>query len=273
MKEMPILHEYHIGYITDKNGDRTHAVIPIQEWDRIREMAYSSQHRRFEAYPVQHLKNVLEFIIKTRDLNVNDWRQKYEEFYSYYNELSVEDIMVLYIFRSGGFSIESNDFIMQFFNEDNEQDEAEFEAMVWDASGSMGIRTVNGQEVTPTPFLLIGSSIANTSEEEFIKKFYTQLSIDFGTIDYFKHVHKRIRKEAERDRLFIYDLTVLFADDKCGLADEYAFLFTDESKPSSKDIKAAVVKYIASRLYNDNPSQVYRAAKEAVERVKTLSPK
>jgi len=208
-------------------------------------------------YPHYHIANTVEFLKKINTLKGNDWKKKYEDFFDYYNKFDIVDFMVLYLFRS-----------IQFSTIFEEEVDANAESI--DASNllyehfsfyRMQLLKKDGLAIDWNTYVSVREKIGTSSEQEFLAYFHTKLKFDNQSIKLFKNTYKRLHRNAERDRLFIYDMIFLLASGYIKIGKEKNFLVD-----ISKSIPG-MAKYLANHLYNGNVSQVYRAAKEAEERI------
>lgn len=242
-----------ISYIVDEDGIKTHAVVPIREWQKIKEENFLSTVDII-SYPDKHVEDTIEFLKTLENLSVDEWKKSYEEHYSYYNKLDIVDFMVLYLFRSGKFGT--------IFGEEIEQNIDAKDTILFDDDMFMSTIRVIKKDGSPLDWGMYSSirkKIGVSSEQEFLSYFHSKMKFDNDSIEYFKNRYKRLHRNAEKDRLFVYDLHVLFSDNWVKISYEDTF-----KKPEE------IAKYLAKYLYNENISQVYRASKEAQDRIDTF---
>ncbi len=237
-----------LSYIIDEKGNKTHVVIPIEEWKRIKEME-SLSSINVDSFPEQHISNLIDFLKKIDNLPVEAWKKAYEEHYSYYEKLDVVDLMILYLFRSGELGT--------IFDDELDHDIPEEDTSV--ITGGFSARRVDivkkdGSALDWKTYSLLREKIGISSEQEFLVHFHSHVKFADKYISLFKEKYSRLHRNAERDRLFVYDLNYLYADNIVVKAQEFY-------------PKSSTAKYIAEHLYNSNLSQVYRATKEATERI------
>jgi len=260
--------ENKINYMIDEDGKKTHAVVPLHIWNKIKLDAYASMKSWNGSYPCTQVRKVLEFIKENQDLSSEQWQTAYEEFYAYYEKLDIEDILALYLFRSSLLACSFEDDIDEFAGEKPEGDSLYEDHFVL---SRFNILTKDGGKLPRATYNLVRERISWLTDEEFLSMFKKYLSFDKESIKEYREQHKRIRKSAERDRMFIYDVHHLFGGNICDeLNNEFDMLFGNGDR-NQKDIIKEINIFLAKQLYNGNLSQVYRTAGEASQRVQMFT--
>ena len=240
-----------VSYIVDESGNKTHAVVPIREWEKIKEDIYFNEDKN-SSYPEEHISKIINFLKDNNNQSIQSWKAHYEEYYNYYNKLDFVDFMVLYLYRSGFFGVTFSDEIY----ENIDMNKSDLFLTHIEVS-NINYVTKNDDAIDWKVYKDIRDNIAVTTEQEFLMYFHSKVKFTSESIEYFKQRYKRVHKNAERDRLFVYDIYILFGS---------GFVNTPK-KLIFKDIEKSQAQYIAKHLYKDNISQVYRAGKEAQERI------
>lgn len=243
-----------ISYLVDEDGNRSHAVVPIHEWKNMQRKDYLST-LDFMTFPEKHVINILNFLETLENYSIDDWKKSYDSYFDYYNKLDMIDFMVLYLFRSGTLGT--------LFDEETEKNMGENDTSLFDDTDRMHMTRIqllkkDGSMFDWGAYTSVRKKIGISSEQEFLTYFHETLKFTDTSIEYFKTKYKRLHRNSEKDRLFIYDLNVLYADSF--VKPEKDFFIEPQS----------VAKYLAKHLYNGNISQVYRATKEANERVQSF---
>jgi len=240
-----------ISYIVDENGNKTHAIVPIKQWTEIEAEMLLNQDKG-SSYPEEHISNTIHFLKENRNIDVTLWKKKYELYFNYYNKLDLVDFMVLYLYRSGFFGI-------VFDDEAYEKVDMNTSNLFLEHLSLSNIKYVTKEDKSLTwqIYKEVRDKIDSTTEQEFLLYFHSRLKFTNSSVDYFKEQYKRVHRNAERDRLFVYDLYILFGNKHVHVPKKYLF----------NELEKTPAQYIAKYLYKENISQVYRAGKEAAERV------
>ena len=250
-----------ISYLVDADGNRTHAVVPIHEWENM-EGKDSLSMLDFMTYPQQHVMNTISFLKTLENSSVDDWKKAYDNYFDYYNKLDMIDFMVLYLFRSGILGTQ--------FDEDTENNMQADDTSLFDAT-SISRHQIEVVKKDGSPFdwgayKSIRRKIGISSEQEFLIYFHETLKFKETSIENFKGRYTRLHRNSEKDRLFIYDLNVLYGQHLVSIEGHYGKSLVTQLEHSFIE-PFDIGKYLAKYLYNGNVSQVYRATKEAHERV------
>ncbi|TKI70897.1 hypothetical protein FCU45_00460 [Sulfurimonas crateris] len=247
-----------VSFLMDENGKKTHAVIPIEEWEKIELYIQQDEQSEISLYPSFHIKNVLSFIKEHNDLSLSEWQTVYENFYSYYKKLDIKDVMALQLFRAGilGRAYIENNIVV-------------YEELFKPRPIKFLIEK-DGSPIKEKSLKILREAVANCSEYNFLDIFNKTVSFDPDLISDYRSEYKRLRRDAERDRMFIYDLDVLYSIQMFNSDKEFQQIFTNDENISIGEFRGLINKYIAEHLYNGNVSQVYRAAKEGAERVQNI---
>lgn len=252
--------ENKVNYIIDGNANKTHVVIPMDLWGKIKHHVDLEEDGQIVSWPKKHMYNLMNFVKETNDLPVDKWKQAYEKFYNYYETLKLEDILALYLFRSNIWS-------------EPQKEDLSATVTYWKTFHTYEVSSLlekTGKVITVKTLRKIRNQISELDEQDFIKLYNKELYLHEDFITEYKSKYQRLRRSTERDRLFIYDLGEAFALSNGELNKEYRDLFTQDDDLIPGDLKGKVYEYIANRLYNGNISQVYRAAKEASDRMKEI---
>jgi len=241
-----------ISYIIDENGNKTHAVVPINLWETLKTKEYIASMTEKE-YPEYHLLSIIDFLENINSNPVDSWKKYYEEYFEYYNKLAVDDFIVLYLFRS-------TKFLTVFDGEIEHADRMNEDKLFQDyfSVHGMHITQKDGRRIDWNLYTMIREKIGTISEQEFLTLFHSKLKLTENSIEDFKRRYKRLHRSAERDRLFVYDLSVLLMNN---------FSDIQKKKRVLDELKNDVSQYLAKHLYNGNLSQVYRAKKEAQDKI------
>lgn len=181
-----------ISYIVDENGNKTHVVIPIEEWDTIG-VKQNNNHTTmmpvfFDDCPNKQLYKMLPLIESMELDSIKDWKKQYKIFYKYMERLKSHDIEILYLIRS-------NEFIYNISHCDNE-DILDRIILYY------GISKVLDSALTIDDCKEISRAVFTMDDETFLKFFNGKYKINAKD--------RKIRIDAEINRLFIYDLMERF---------------------------------------------------------------
>ena len=223
-----------ISYIVDEDGNRTHAVVPINEWNNIVNEKNIIKPI-IKTMPVledlcskKHLENILPLVKDMDILSEEEWDKEYKQFFKYMETLKYKDIYLLYLIRS-------DEFIYNINHCDSEDDLDRFNMYY-------GISRLSGVDLVISDYKELSKAVYTLGDSEFLKYFNSNYK--------FKNISdKKIRLDAEINRLFIFDLMERFP--KC-MEVEY------DIRP--KEAQKKLMKF----LYNNQSgakTQVQRALK------------
>jgi len=227
-----------ISYIVDAEGNKTHVIIPIEEWKRQHDAEHKDKtkdNKNLEVPTIEdlclyrHLENLTPLVEGMELLNVEDWQQEYKDFFKYMEGLKYKDIYLLYLIRN-------KEFIYNLIHCDNEDSLDLFKVYY-------AITRLSGDDLSLHDCKELRQSLYNLNDNDFLKYFNSKYKL--------KNVKdKKIRIDAEINRLFIYDLVERFPE-----CMELDYDITP------KDAQKKLMKY----LYNNNKgakTQVQRALRQ-----------
>ncbi len=177
-----------ISYLVDEYGKRTHAVIPIDEWEAIQKLNPENQLAidLDDIVPFMGETIVLLSSLNSADTFQNDLQNRF----AYFQSLSANDIALLYLIRSPQFE-------QQVKHHSYSQGIAEL------LFNDFKITGVNGEKLSKDAFQDLKKIYMDSfSNMEFLQKFMQKFS--FGKVDN----KKRIRRDAELKRIVTYDLSL-----------------------------------------------------------------
>ncbi len=232
-----------IQYILDSNNNKTHVIIPKDEWAKINndELNYDG-FKEIDTLPhsylIQHYREILSIIDKSNSLKDETWINLFNEYFKYYNALDEYDISLLYFFRSNRLFVLRDDI----------------EDYVIQLQEMYKITTVEGKPFTIADYLNIRNKIQYSNEFTFLQYFKSNFKIELSNNNV-----KRIQRIPTRNRLFVYDL--IFIHDivqtpKC-LSKFNNFISS----------KKTIIKFLADKFYNNQETQVYRVYQEATKQI------
>jgi hypothetical protein len=186
------------SYIVDKDGNNTHAVVPIEAWLVINDLVEACSEsipKNIEIpiivdtnYRRSQLLKLLPLVESMDYDSVEDWQKKYQEFFKYMDGLKYTEVEMLYRIRDNFFI----EFLDKYKDEEARNSFSHYYSIV-SRDGTFSLE--EAKELRRSVVL---------SDEEFIKFFKK------------KYIHdvedKKIRIEAERNRLFIFDLMELYPE-------------------------------------------------------------
>ncbi|WP_372998984.1 hypothetical protein [Sulfurimonas sp.] len=245
-----------ISYVVDEDGNKTYALVPINVWEKLKTDNYVTSMTEKD-YPEYHLLNTINFLGSINRNSVDSWKKFYEGYFEYYNKLDVVDFIILYLFRSDKFLVVFDEEI-EHADRMNEYDSFHEHFTIH----SMQITKKDGTRIDWKLYTTIREKIGTISEQEFLTLFHSKLKFTDESIENFKHRYKRVHRSAERDRLFVYDLSILLMNNLEDIQKKERVL---------DELQNDVSQYLANNLYNGNLSQVYRAKKEAQEKIEYVS--
>jgi hypothetical protein len=227
-----------ISYIVDKDGNKTHVIIPMEEWkenhsamskDRIKEKFVLEAPVIEDLCPNKHLENLLPLIEGMELLDVEDWQKEYKDFFKYMEGLKYKDIYLLYLIRN-------KEFIYNLTHCDNEDSLDLFQVYY-------GIKKLSGGDLTLHDCKELRKALYTLDDNDFLKYFNSKYKLN-------NIKDKKIRIDAEINRLFIYDLVERFPE-----------CMTPEYEITPKEAQTKLMKF----LYNNSSgakTQVQRALRQ-----------
>lgn len=246
-----------VNYIVDEDGIKTHAVIPIDEWEKMQINIPEKSTSFFNS----QLATVTAFIKDNNHLNINEWKEAYEKHFSYYKKLEFEDFLALHLLRTS------------YITDARVQDNI---VLVPEGFG-FSMRPVkwllekDGTVIKEKSLKLLKDAKKSGSEKNFLEVFHQVVYFDPDLIADYRSDYQRLRRDAERDRLFIYDLDSRYAVGAKGNDKEFEKIFTNDDDIIIGDLRRLIRKYLAKRLYNGNLSRISRAASEGEERINSIN--
>jgi len=270
-----------IKYLYDDNGNTTDAIIPIADWNTIyADKSYNLTSTKYigeepinkESIFFQHYIEILDLVDKhividniTKNelysienkcqmLNINDkyellsneiWlKQYYKKYFKYYEILNEDDISLLYFFRTNIFkNFDINDNI-----------EVHIDKLY---SNYKLTNYLNAGKISIQEYNILVSKFNQLTEFSFLQFFRINFKIN---LPYKKNI--RLNRDSECNRLFIYDLLTI----------NKSYSNYDELKKYNNIIakKSNLIEFLFNFIYNGNKTQVYRAYKEAKEKIQSL---
>ena len=99
-----------INYLTDEYGNKTHVVIPIDEWLKIRDqenkgLVISNYDQIQSSYPIVHLRKIMYLVSGMENMPIDEWNKQYNDYFQYFGTLKSKDIGLLYLIRNDDFKI------------------------------------------------------------------------------------------------------------------------------------------------------------------------
>ena len=240
-----------VSYIVDESGNKTHAVVPIDEWHKI-------DLQKVDGLPYQKsdiedivsgsvVRSVLFDITMIMSHSEKDKKLAYvvNTHYKYLDEFDSKDIGLLYLFRETRFNM----IMAGEISRSNEADE-----IIEKFCEMYTIKTLYNKNLTIEDFQKVQKIFLNTvSPKDAIKKFKLYFKIG---VDGFS---KRLRKDAEIKRLFFYDLSNYFT-----------LVFPNDIKEIGELKK--MMENMAESIYEKNSkesaiTQMNKAIREANQRI------
>lgn len=241
-----------VSYIVDENGDKTHAVIPINEWVRIKSMSVEDELLGYvknmsDSVKGKFLPSIIfdmSMLFSNLDVETNI-EEIMNSHYKYFELVSSKDIGLLYLMRTA----DLNMFMLLDFQEENiEKGLEEFDKL-------FSIKNLQGKKLTIEEFKKLQHIFLFISTPlEVLNKF--NQSFQIGTTGF----SKRVRKDAEIRRLFFYDFSTL-----------YPALFPE--KLGEYGGMKEIMENLAEAIYSQNVkesaiTQMYKAIRDAKERIR-----
>lgn len=245
-----------VSYVVDVDGKRTHIMIPIDEWENMGIDIFNKPL----LFSDSHISVVTSFIKENHHLNVIEWKKAYSDFYQYYKQLNIQDILALYLFRSLVISqayVENNNVVYK---------------SLFTVFPIKNLLEKDGSYIKEKSLKVLQKAMRQNSEIYFIQVFKKTVDFNPEFLHKYKTENQRLRRDAERDRLFIYDLEVGYAISMYNQDIEFQNIFTNDKNITPGNLSGLIRQYIAERLYNGNKSQVSRACIEGEERLKKMYP-
>lgn len=266
-----------IKYLYDENGNKTDIVIPIEQLNNIKSINESlkrfdpEEHNKlsesfklddlvnkkaiFKQHYLEILKLISLFHMFSKENNIeehkmklydpqNDLMNTYKEYFKYYEILNQEDINLLYFFRS------------EVFKGFNTTDEVDNYCNILYDKYQLKDRHAN---------------ICLFSYNDLIEQYNTLT--EFSFLQYFKMNHtivlpksniKRLNRDTECTRLFIYDLMTInekYAGSLQAIINYWSFV----------QDKSSLIEYLADMFYKGTKTSVHRAYKEAKEKIQQIT--
>jgi len=254
-----------IKYLYDDEGNKTDIIIPIKKWNDINTLNHElrrfsieekndnydlidliSNHAIFKQHYIEILSLLNLYIaFKNHNMIIHDPKNQllktYKEYFKYYEILDQNDINLLYFFRTSvfkGFSIldEVSVYCEKLYQK-------------------YELTDYNGKKIN---FL---------NYAELIERFNTLT--EFAFLQYFKIYYrinlpdsknKRLNRESECNRLFIYDMLTLNQKHAGSLNAIMDFW------PIIQD-KSTLIEILSLIFYKNTKTRVHRAYKEAKDRI------
>lgn len=228
-----------VSYIVDEYANKTHVVIPIDEWlkishqQKINGTMSNSYDTIQSSYPITHLRKIMHLISGMEKTPVEEWKKQYAEFFYYFDTLKSKDIGFLYLIRNNDFR-----YLLRTYSEENAQK----------LKDTYYICSKENQVLTEKDIDILFHKLFQLDEYDFLIFFNEN----------YKHVFnfkKKIRLKAEVKRLFIYDVMETFP----AYMSNYYKITKDEAQTK-------LMKY----MYENNSgakTQVQRALRDADERI------
>lgn len=253
------MNKENILYITDNSENRTAIVIPIKEWEELQANYISLSKRELlddktsldwlNNLPMSclvqlvHVNEVIQLLSKMELYTKEQWLEIYSKYYIYYDSLNKKEIQLLYFFRKYLYMPE---------------DEEEIEKHLNFLKDEYRLSSYTGNELSLSDYKKLIDKFTKVNEISFLQYFLINYKIQLTTSD-----TTRLKRKAERDRLFIYDV-LNFLDDSIETINNV--IDNDSIELGRKRI----LNNIANVLYNGNKSQVYRAKQEALNKLDIL---
>jgi len=232
-----------ISYIIDENGIKTHAVVPMESWLCITMLAEEDIKKNKDKisfpiviqndYPMKHLQKLVPLVEAMDYDSVDKWKKEYKTFFRYMEGLKFKDVSLLYFIRSEDFRRS-----LSHYEDDGQRDTFSFYySIVSRNSGNLTLKEAKE----------LHDALYTLDDEEFLNFFNKN----------YKHnvEEKKIRIEAEINRLFVYDVMEMFP--------KHMDIYYDIG---IKEAQSKLMKY----LYSDKKgakTQVQRALREASDRM------
>lgn len=231
-----------VSYLTDEYGNKTHAVVPIEEWLKIcdqknKGLVISNYDQVQSSYPIIHLRKILPLVMGMDNTPVDKWKEQYNDYFGYMNNLKAKDIALLYLIRS-------SDFRAFIRKSDKQMIPGGLNAIYF-------IYSKDKKPLTSEEVKKLNDNLYSMDEQSFIRFFHENYRFR-------DPIKKKIRISAEIDRLFIYDVMETYP------------LYMDAYYKINKDeALSKLMKYV----YSDSSAaktQVQRALREADERINEI---
>jgi len=232
-----------VSYIIDENGNKTHVVVPMEKWLYYSNLAEEDidKYKNTEVfpiiikddYPMKHLEKMVPLVEAMDYDSVDKWKKEYKSFFRYMEGLKHKDIDMLYLIRSDEF----RNMLSKYEDAEKRNTFSFYYSIVSRNSGNLTLKEAKE----------LNDSLYRLNDEEFLNFFNKN----------YKHTteDKKIRIEAEINRLFIYDLMEIYP--------KYMELEYDITK---KEAQAKLMKFLYEGRKGAK-TQVQRALKEANIRI------
>jgi len=254
--------ENKINYIVDEFGNTTHAIIPIAEWDSIQNEKNGLKSISYQvdtSLPLSHVNNVLHLLRKAmiEEVDPVEWRREYESFFSYFKLLTAKDIALLFIIRNDLFNIKVVD---DYANASDDQI-LSLKKSIKKLKEIWYITKKSGDQISTDDYKNLQNKIATSSELEFITYFNDDFlfaqPLDIGM---------KLKRGAERDRLFIFDIFHIFSSHR-KYFQEFDDLYDEDAiEESYQRLFNSISLYLYKGGKNGN-TRTHRAIREAYGRI------
>lgn len=243
-----------IKYLIDDDGNTTHAVVPIDEWDNIiDELNDFRNEEKDKDYIKPEVTSSLGQMAMLHQIyskypNFDAMRDILDDEYKYFSSFSSNDIGLLYLVRSPEFC--------NFLNMHNKVELDEISKKYSD----FFIYKKDGSQITADDVRdFLHTMMAATQFDHLIRWFNARFQ--FGE----KISKNKIRRDADFRRLFIYDCMVLFSK----AYDKKIRNPLSEAPGTEGLIAGNNMKIFLSQLLfkTESTLQVHRLLKEAKERI------
>ncbi|WP_421715815.1 hypothetical protein [Arcobacter arenosus] len=241
-----------LNYIVDDNGNKTHVIVKIDDWNMLKENSNDNNIKNIgqlstEKRIVLVMDSSNLFLQMYRGFDLEDWQQHFKSVFKFMNYLEAKDFGLLYLLRSDKFQyIMKKDNLLEVSQEVYE---------------NYRIRTLDDKLLDDKSVKKLKKILLeNDTSENLIKEFNSSYKIG-------DKVSIKFRKDAEIKRLFVYDsLRIIPKFFKTIVA----MINPEEEKEIEKVFSdtAHAEQLLSHYLYNSkNLTQVQRALKEADERI------
>eukprot|EP01028_Stygiella_incarcerata_P009756 TRINITY_DN46903_c1_g1_i3.p1 TRINITY_DN46903_c1_g1~~TRINITY_DN46903_c1_g1_i3.p1 ORF type:complete len:219 (-),score=-46.20 TRINITY_DN46903_c1_g1_i3:117-773(-) len=179
-----------VNYIVDGNGNKTHVIVKIEDWNLIKENSSNSSINKIEQFSSDKKINLIMssynlFMDMVADFDVTDWQVHFKNVFKYMNYIEAKDFGLLYLLR--------NDTFQYILRKENLLEISQ------ELYENYKVRTLDDKILSENDIKALKDILFNSaSSDSLIKEFNRFYKIG-------DKVNIKFRKDAEIKRLFIYD--------------------------------------------------------------------
>ncbi|WP_152183158.1 hypothetical protein [Sulfurimonas indica] len=228
-----------INYIVDEYGNKTHAIVPIDEWlkimheQKISGLSVHNYDLSQSSYHIVHLRKILHLLTAMEKIPVEEWQEQFKKYFSYYHYLKSADIGLLYLLRNKDFI-----HLLSNYSDENAQE----------LYSTYFISSKKKKPLSEIEFKTLHDKIFILDEAPFLLYFHDNYKYVF-------EVQKKIRYNAEAKRLFVYDIMEVFP-----------IYMTSYYNITKEDAQNKLMQYLYNNK-NGAKTQLQRALREADDRI------